>query len=222
MQPSRETFDDMMSNIGSIPSYDGGDTGFLNGYFPNWFLEGPDSRLPFGYNALRTMHWMTRCDCFDSALLDSYLPSKLHTDEEQRSAQEDARVLGRGGAAALRPLLLLPQALAAGSSWRAGARVVGRLRHLPARPPPHQPRLGRCPLPVPAASKCGSGCSAGRRRRGDELRAGRAPGGWSGRQGRSCSMPHGGRQRRRMPVGWAWHGWHGSEGQGARQMPSRA
>jgi hypothetical protein len=175
-----------MSNIGSIPSYDGGDTGFLNGYFPKWFLEGPDSRLPFGYNALRTMHWMTRytpSDCVDSVLLDSFLPPKLHTDEEQRSAQEDARVLGRGGAAALRPLLLLPQALAAGSSWRAGARVVGRLRYLPARPPPHQPRLGRRPLPAPTAGKCGSWFSAGRRRRGDELRAGHPAGGWSGRPG---------------------------------------
>jgi hypothetical protein len=60
VQPSRQTFEDMMSKVGSIPSYDGGDTGFLNGYFPNWFLESPDSRLPFGYNALRTMHWMTR------------------------------------------------------------------------------------------------------------------------------------------------------------------
>ncbi len=82
MQPSRETFDDMVSKVGSIPSYDGGDTGFLNGYFPNWFLESPDSRLPFGYNALRTMHWMTRYAPEKRIrLCQSFLPCCAYSDE---------------------------------------------------------------------------------------------------------------------------------------------
>ena len=34
-------------------------TGFLNSYFDSWYTSPPVSRLPFGYNALRTLHWMT-------------------------------------------------------------------------------------------------------------------------------------------------------------------
>eukprot|EP00960_Hanusia_phi_P056733 763357-Hanusia_phi.AAC.3 len=64
-----------MSKIGLIQSYDGGDTGFLNSYFNDWFdLSSEDfvqclavrfardkaSRLPFRYNALRTMYWLTQ------------------------------------------------------------------------------------------------------------------------------------------------------------------
>lgn len=60
IKPSRQVLEDMLSKTNSIASYDGGDTGFLNAYFPDWFRDGPDSRLPFGYNALRTMHWMTK------------------------------------------------------------------------------------------------------------------------------------------------------------------
>ena len=62
IQPSMPVFEDMMSKIGILPSYDGGDTGFLNAYFPRWYdrsdVEGLN-RLPFSYNAQRTLHWMT-------------------------------------------------------------------------------------------------------------------------------------------------------------------
>jgi glycogenin glucosyltransferase len=57
--PSRPLFDDMLQRIDSLRSYDGGDTGFLNAYFTGWYASGADHRLPFGYNALRTMHWLT-------------------------------------------------------------------------------------------------------------------------------------------------------------------
>lgn len=31
------TFRDMLNKINELSTYDGGDTGFLNAYFPNWF-----------------------------------------------------------------------------------------------------------------------------------------------------------------------------------------
>ena len=40
-------------------SYDGGDTGFLNAFFPQWFTGPSPFRLPFRYNAQRTLHWFT-------------------------------------------------------------------------------------------------------------------------------------------------------------------
>ena len=35
-----------------------GDTGFLNLVFSDWFQRDAASRLPFRYNAQRTMYWM--------------------------------------------------------------------------------------------------------------------------------------------------------------------
>ena len=34
-----------------------GDTGFLNSFFPDWYSWPAEQRLPFRYNALRTMYW---------------------------------------------------------------------------------------------------------------------------------------------------------------------
>ena len=59
LRPSMSLFEDMRSKISSLSSYDGGDTGFLNAFFPHWYRETADSRLGFGDNALRTMYWMT-------------------------------------------------------------------------------------------------------------------------------------------------------------------
>ena len=59
IRPSTDTFKDMMSKINVLGSYDTGDTGFLNEYFPKWFEMSAGHRLPFGYNALRTMYWLT-------------------------------------------------------------------------------------------------------------------------------------------------------------------
>lgn len=33
--------------------------GFLNACFPDWYKAGTDTRLPFRYNAQRTMYWFT-------------------------------------------------------------------------------------------------------------------------------------------------------------------
>lgn len=33
--------------------------GFLNAYFPTWFAGPSAARLPFAYNAQRTLYWMT-------------------------------------------------------------------------------------------------------------------------------------------------------------------
>lgn len=59
IRPSKARFDDMMTKIGILPSYDTGDTGFLNSYFSDWYTMPAGHRLPFGYNALRTMFWLT-------------------------------------------------------------------------------------------------------------------------------------------------------------------
>jgi len=31
----------------------------LNAYFPDWWSHSQDARLPFRYNAQRTLHWLT-------------------------------------------------------------------------------------------------------------------------------------------------------------------
>ena len=59
VRPDETTFKDMMSKTSELKSYDTGDTGFLNAYFENWYRKSEGHRLPFGYNALRTMFWLT-------------------------------------------------------------------------------------------------------------------------------------------------------------------
>lgn len=49
----------MLSKVDSLSSYDGGDTGFLNAYFPDWNKMPAEHRLPFGYNAQRILYWFT-------------------------------------------------------------------------------------------------------------------------------------------------------------------
>ncbi|CAN0455495.1 unnamed protein product, partial [Ascophyllum nodosum] len=57
--PSEDVLQDMLSKASELTSYDGGDTGFLNAYFSDWFSRPPSARLPFAYNALRTVYWTT-------------------------------------------------------------------------------------------------------------------------------------------------------------------
>ncbi|CAM9982907.1 unnamed protein product [Ectocarpus fasciculatus] len=57
--PSLIVLEDMMSKVEELSSYDGGDTGFLNAYFADWFSRPAAARLPFAYNALRTVYWTT-------------------------------------------------------------------------------------------------------------------------------------------------------------------
>ena len=68
LRPSKDVFDDMISRLPQkesddttkCTSYDGGDTGFLNSYYPNWYSSWPAwSRLSFGYNAQRLMYHYT-------------------------------------------------------------------------------------------------------------------------------------------------------------------
>ena len=52
VRPSQSVFDNMMSQASLLTSYDGGDTGFLNAYFAEWYKDMPPmARLPFGCNA---------------------------------------------------------------------------------------------------------------------------------------------------------------------------
>jgi glycogenin glucosyltransferase len=88
IQPNASVFHEMISLVGVLSSHDGGDTGFLNSYFSNWYVfiphldlimslrsdardsivrffiilrytSSPESRLSFGYNAQRTLFWFT-------------------------------------------------------------------------------------------------------------------------------------------------------------------
>lgn len=57
--PSKETFENMRKAIPLLTSHDRGDTGFLNSFFGDWYQRPPAARLPFRYNAQRTLYWMT-------------------------------------------------------------------------------------------------------------------------------------------------------------------
>lgn len=59
LQPSAEVFKLMMEKMYELNSHDGGDTGFLNSFYPDWFSMPAEHRLHFRYNALRTMYWFT-------------------------------------------------------------------------------------------------------------------------------------------------------------------
>ena len=60
LKPSKEVFQEMLSKLALLPSYDSGDTGFLNAFFPQWFESPSNCRLGFAYNAQRTMYYMTK------------------------------------------------------------------------------------------------------------------------------------------------------------------
>jgi len=59
IRPNADVFNLMLEKVNVLSSYDGGDTGFLNSFFPHWYFGDTNSRLPFGYNAQRTMYWFT-------------------------------------------------------------------------------------------------------------------------------------------------------------------
>ena len=60
VRPNEAVYRSMLQSIGVLKSYDGGDTGFLNSYFHDWYQSDYGARLPFGYNAQRTLHWFTK------------------------------------------------------------------------------------------------------------------------------------------------------------------
>ncbi len=59
LKPDATVFRDMCSRLSDTYAYDGGDTGVLNAYYPEWYSGSVAQRLPFGYNMQRTMYWFT-------------------------------------------------------------------------------------------------------------------------------------------------------------------
>jgi len=54
--PSKETFARMVEALSIAPSYDGGDQGFLNTFFSDWYAMSAAHRLPAGYNLPNFIH----------------------------------------------------------------------------------------------------------------------------------------------------------------------
>lgn len=50
LEPAQDVFDAMLDRLGNVPSYDGGDQGFLNEFFRDWYAMPVEHRLPIGYN----------------------------------------------------------------------------------------------------------------------------------------------------------------------------
>ena len=63
IEPNADIFIDMIEKTTILTSYDGGDTGFLNAYFPNWYNSPASCRLPYSYNAQRILYWFTHDKC---------------------------------------------------------------------------------------------------------------------------------------------------------------
>jgi len=59
LKPSAETFQQLCAALHTLPSYDGGDTGFLNAFYADWYAGPCAARLPFGFNMQRTLYWFT-------------------------------------------------------------------------------------------------------------------------------------------------------------------
>lgn len=74
LRPSKHLFEEMMQRSSELPSHDGGDTGFLNAFFHDWYHWPAEQRLPFRYNALRTMYWFTHAN---PGYWDSIKPIKV-------------------------------------------------------------------------------------------------------------------------------------------------
>lgn len=65
LEPSRARYDEMLQSLGRLPSYDGGDQGFLNAFFAGWFRAAPAHRLPVGYNLPQFIYQFMRAQpCF--------------------------------------------------------------------------------------------------------------------------------------------------------------
>eukprot|EP00271_Cylindrocystis_brebissonii_P009206 TRINITY_DN23893_c0_g1_i1.p1 TRINITY_DN23893_c0_g1~~TRINITY_DN23893_c0_g1_i1.p1 ORF type:complete len:919 (-),score=79.21 TRINITY_DN23893_c0_g1_i1:91-2847(-) len=52
IKPSKVTYDDMISQLDILPSYNKGDQGFLNAYYSGWFDMPAAHRLPARYNGV--------------------------------------------------------------------------------------------------------------------------------------------------------------------------
>ncbi|KAG9135905.1 hypothetical protein Leryth_002609 [Lithospermum erythrorhizon] len=85
VEPSKDLFEDMMSKVSTLPSYTGGDQGFLNSYyasFPNAHLFEPD--LPSDILNSRTVPAMERLSTLYNADVGLYmLANKWMVDERE-------------------------------------------------------------------------------------------------------------------------------------------
>ena len=75
IEPDSSVFKRMRMAVGALPSHDNGDTGFLNSFFDCWYSGPAESRLSFGYNAQRTLHWFTYSK--QTGYWDSIKPLKI-------------------------------------------------------------------------------------------------------------------------------------------------
>ena len=55
LDPSARVFEDMTAQLPVLQSYDGGDQGFLNSFYPDWFTGPAGHRLPMIYNVPRLL-----------------------------------------------------------------------------------------------------------------------------------------------------------------------
>jgi alpha-N-acetylglucosamine transferase len=82
LEPSKETFRQMTEALGTLDSYDGGDQGFLNRFFPDWYSMPVEHRLPVGYNIAHFIyqfllaHPGTRTDLERSVRIVHYMVQK--------------------------------------------------------------------------------------------------------------------------------------------------
>jgi alpha-N-acetylglucosamine transferase len=60
LEPSSDTFQRMTQALALYGSYDGGDQGFLNTFFPDWYAMPAEHRLPVGYNMAHFIYQFLR------------------------------------------------------------------------------------------------------------------------------------------------------------------
>jgi glycogenin glucosyltransferase len=60
LDPSESTFDRMLDALSGASSYDGGDQGFLNMFFADWYAMSVEHRLPVGYNMAHFIYQFMR------------------------------------------------------------------------------------------------------------------------------------------------------------------
>jgi hypothetical protein len=82
IEPSRELFSRMLEALAHAPTYDGGDQGFLNWLWPDWWAMPVAHRLPSGYNLhhfvfqFMMAHEVLRRQCLDEVRVVHYTLQK--------------------------------------------------------------------------------------------------------------------------------------------------
>ena len=64
VDPSRDVFERMLDALFTSGSYDGGDQGFLNTFYPDWYTGPAGHRLPAGYNLHQFIYQFLRAHPF--------------------------------------------------------------------------------------------------------------------------------------------------------------